>query len=383
MNKLRLLTLTILCAALLSCKSVASKKSDEEYKKLIPIFDNILQTLDSWTASKKMKQDAVETAVRASLGAIKEGRLGITINPDLPENFYEGANFSFSLNSSDPKPRIAVSPYILQSFDQYPTITLSTIVHEMQHAHSYLQNPAQLAGADGNLLEKYLYELDAYNVEAKFILKYLAKNVNYKITPFETLLAQSFQNNYLEEFSAKMLAHDMHLASFLASLPSKSISEEKMIAELQKLLDSVIATEFRHKEGEAETFLKLMPYYTVNQFLPVTIRDIYYKTRNPQSEPTFEFARVYPQLASSYQQIAEILQAHRDMYLCGAFSPAVQRLVNLVHAENEKSVLERFSRQAVPVRQYHRNILRAMKIIAICSLNPCDRAEMPEYDAGA
>ncbi|MBX3722399.1 MAG: hypothetical protein KF713_11225 [Turneriella sp.] len=314
MIKLRLLTLTILCASLVACKSGASKKSDEEYKKLIPIFDSILQTLDSWTASKAVKQDAVETTIRVSLKAIKDGRLGITINPDLPENFYEGANFAFSSTLQDPKPHISVSPYILSPFDQYPTITLSAFVHEMQHAHSYLQNPARLAGADGNPLEKYLYELDAYNVEARFILKYLANNVHYKITPFETLLARSFHENYLAEFSAKMLAHDMQLAAFLSSLPSKKISEEKMITELQKLLDSVNATEFNQHESESDTFFKLMPYYTVNQFLPVTIRDIYYKTRSPQSEPQFDFARTYPKLASSYQHIAEVLQAHRDMY---------------------------------------------------------------------
>ncbi len=224
-------------------------------------------------SDKSKKCDPVVSVVNSCFEEFKKKRLGINISPSLPGSIYGGMQFLFYMNDSSQLPVILISPYMLEIYDKHPSIVLSALVHEMQHAKSYFDQPEYHRAMYNVDLEKYLFELDALNIEANFINNYLLPN-NYTITKFENILSKSYKEDYLAYFSFVMMGFDMKLTFHLLGINKPGVKYEDKISKIEEIINSLLESQVDVKSDEWTKYKYYVPVYTALKFIPQIVRSV-------------------------------------------------------------------------------------------------------------
>ncbi|AOP35110.1 hypothetical protein A0128_15430 [Leptospira tipperaryensis] len=247
----------------------------KEQLKLVSVVHSIIDDLDDLVLKKQINEkDDVHLLVKESITKLRSGVLRVGIREDMDRDIFGSAAFSIR-SKEDPDPSIYLSPYLLELYQSHPSIVLSAFVHECQHSKSYFDDPERFVDLSStSALEKYLYELDSYNRESQFILKYLKKNPKYKLTPFEILLSTSFEKDNLNYFSYAALGHDMSLAAYLYNVAGFKLSYEEKIKLIEKTLDQLLSTPLDNKSDPWNQYQQVVPIYSFLQFAPQAIRNI-------------------------------------------------------------------------------------------------------------
>jgi len=247
--------------------------SDAEKDRHIQACEAILGDLHDMVNDRAIKGHAsVTAAVNLSFAKFKEKKLGITIDPDLDEDIYSGMQFQCD-TAMKQLPVILVSPYMIRLYKDVPSIVLSALVHEMQHAKSYFDNTKYFVAMRNSDLENYLYELDSYNIEANFITAYLAAR-GYSLTPFEQFLAASYKEDNLSNFSFGMLGHNMELAFYLNGIERKQVSYEHKIGMVSKVITDLLALDFDDTGGDWDRYKQAVTPFSALKFTPQVVRNI-------------------------------------------------------------------------------------------------------------
>ncbi|MBW0432419.1 hypothetical protein HGB47_02195 [Leptospira yasudae] len=255
--------------------NVLAEDLTPEQEKQIKTVHRILDDLEALVLKKSNpEKDDVQVLVQETLIKLRTGALRVGIREDLERDIFGSAAFSIR-SKEDPDPSIYLSPYILDLYRTHPSIVLSAFVHECQHSKSYFDDPERFISlSTTSTLEKYLYELDSYNRESQFILKYLKKNPKYKLTPFEALLSTSFEQDNLGYFSYAALGHDMSLAGYLYNVSNFKLTYEEKIQLISKTLEQILAEPINDKAEAWEQYKQVVPMYSFLQFAPQAIRNV-------------------------------------------------------------------------------------------------------------
>ncbi|RHX79444.1 hypothetical protein DLM76_01925 [Leptospira yasudae] len=255
--------------------NVLAEELTPEQERQIKTVHRILDDLEALVLKKSNpEKDDVQVLVQETLIKLRMGALRVGIREDLERDIFGSAAFSIR-SKEDPDPSIYLSPYILDLYQTHPSIVLSAFVHECQHSKSYFDDPERFISlSTTSALEKYLYELDSYNRESQFILKYLKKNPKYKLTPFEALLSTSFEKDNLGYFSYAALGHDMSLAGYLYNVSNFKLTYEEKIQLISKTLEQILAEPINDKAEAWEQYKQVVPMYSFLQFAPQAIRNV-------------------------------------------------------------------------------------------------------------
>lgn len=273
-NRRILYSLSIVFLFLSSSSRFAETLSKEQLK-LVGLVHTIIDDLDSLVLQKsKNENDDVYILLRESISKLRSGALRVGIREDMDRDIFGSAAFSIR-SKENPDPSIYLSPYLLELYQTHPSIVLSAFVHECQRSKSYFDDPERFVDlGSSSALEKNLYELDSYNRESQFILKYLKKNPKYKLTPFEILLSTSFEKDNLNYFSYAALGHDMSLAAYLYNVSGFKLSYEEKIKLIDKTLAQLLSTPMDDKSDPWNQYQQVVPVYSFLQFAPQAIRNV-------------------------------------------------------------------------------------------------------------
>ncbi|TGM52984.1 hypothetical protein [Leptospira adleri] len=271
----RILYPLLITFVFLSSSSRFAESLSKEQLKLVTLVHTIIDDLDHLVLKKsKNENDDVYLLMKESIAKLRSGVLRVGIREDMDRDIFGSAAFSIR-SKEDPDPSIYLSPYLLELYQTHPSIVLSAFVHECQHSKSYFDDPERFVDLGStSALEKYLYELDSYNRESQFILKYLKKNPKYKLTPFEVLLSNSFEKDNLNYFSYAALGHDMSLAAYLYNVSGFKLSYEEKIKLIDNTLNQLIATQMEEKSDLWNQYRQVVPIYSFLQFAPQAIRNV-------------------------------------------------------------------------------------------------------------
>jgi len=275
---------------------------DSEHADAIPIFEDAMGVLDGYAKKTKGKSERLGKVIRTVLAAIPERRIGISIDPTMPNDVYNG--IVFRIFEAKRAPHISFHPDVMRLYKKYPSIVLSAFVHEMQHAFDYLSNEEYYVRVAGNQLEHYLYELDAYHSEAEFILDFVARQKTYQMTAFEKFLAASFEKNGLNDFSEALQGHSREITYHLLAIRDSNQAYEDKLSAIDKLLMGGLEKDFAKIPNEAKKFSYLVAVRSAVTFTPQILHDLSYKKNGKEPNP-----QEVPQLFSKQFEILRKLGA--------------------------------------------------------------------------
>lgn len=230
--------------------------------------------------------------------------LSVVIDHSLDEDIYGGMGFTMN-HPKTGLPAIVISPYFLRVHDKNPSIVYSALMHEIVHVYDYFTNYDNFCNSEQNILEKYLYEMDAAYIESLFIKDILQPN-KITLTRYEEYLLNSLSKDNLAGFSIAFKAVDMNLVYDLVGLsrgePTKR-KKIKLVAEIgEELLKRFV---YPKEELNWEEYCALAQLWTYCQYVPQILVDI-----ESIAKPGFNYQDCklenYPDVKKNLDRINEI-----------------------------------------------------------------------------
>lgn len=267
-KKFRMLWVILLIMVLIIATSIAlaEPSEDEQANQILMTFNKLI--LDNIGKNREITN-------RCALYQEKMlwQELSIVIDYSLNEDIYGGMGFTWK-HPKTGLPAIVISPYFLKVYDNHPSIFYSALIHEIVHVYDYFTNSESFYNSDQNMLEKYLYEMDAAYVEALFIKDILAPN-KITLTRYEDYLLNSLVKDNLASFSIAFKAVDMNLVYDLVGLSRGESSKKEKIKRVsdigEELLKGLVKPE---NKPDWEEYCSLAQLWTYCQYVPQILVDI-------------------------------------------------------------------------------------------------------------
>ncbi|WCL50017.1 hypothetical protein [Leptospira sp. GIMC2001] len=265
-----LLVFVLLVGCSTASKNVDQSKSDLDlYPKR---FEAILTQLVILVNGRKNSDDNLHVVLLNNMNRINAGFLKLSIDPTLPSSIEGGAIFAF--DSAGSHPGIYISPYLVDLYEKRPSLVYSILIHEFQHADSYFTNKDLFILTRDNPVEKYLYEMDAYHLEALFIKNYLAHDKRFILSEFEKFLSSSHSKDNLASFSQAAYKFDMRLVYYLHGLVRSPKNKLLKYKELNETTDSILTQDFEKYEEDWVQYNQVVPLFTIGMLYAQFVRDI-------------------------------------------------------------------------------------------------------------
>lgn len=301
-KKRRMLQIVLIIMMLLISTSITiatSPDSEEEQavSKILISFSKLI--LDNLGKNR-------EISTRCALYQEKmlQQELSIVIDHSLDKDIYGGMGFT----SKHPKtglPAIVISPCFLRVYDGNLSIFYSALIHEIVHAYDFFSNYDSFRISEQNILEKYLYEMDATYVESLFIKDILHPN-KISLTRYEEYLLNSLIKDNLASFSLAFRAVDMNLVYDLVGLSRGDISKKKKVKLVAEVGDALLKQfTYPEKGSDWEQYYTMIPFWTYCQYVPQILVDI-----ESAAKPGFNYddckLENYPDVKKNLDRINEI-----------------------------------------------------------------------------
>ena len=297
-------------------ETAIARPAETEEKALRDGLSHIINDLDGLLGSAKGVKDTYpKEIIDYTLLKVRSKELALIINLSIEKDIYGGMGFSHTKGSDKHTPAIHVSPYMIQLYKSKPSIVLSAFVHEAMHAKSYFMNPDLFAAIENNVLENYLYQLDALNCEARFIRGYLKNNPKFALTMFERFLDKSFYEDHLDNFSHSMMGFDMNIAFFLYKTVGNTDGHDMKIKAIEKMINEYEAKGFIDYKDEFQNYSQLVPIYTILQFTPQAVYTMDIRSGLLKKNESFSLERRHPILNSKLLKLEKIFHENRNCYI--------------------------------------------------------------------
>ncbi len=290
--------------------------ADSDDKAYVTRTITILNDLNALVSKNKTGNENVKSAIMLSLDKVRKGEMLINIDSSLQENVFSGVQFSSPASMDDIdkiKPSIRVSPYVIDLYQTNPSIVLSALTHEMQHASSFFNDTQYFTDMINVDLENYRYEMDAYNIEANFIIAYLLPD-KYTLTTFETFLYKSFQDDYLSNFSFALLGREMEMAFALSKIHDKFDTYEACIGEINKMAAGLLNTKFDKGGKDWDNYKKIVPIISFLKFAPQAIRNIDTKFEKIPDQKNYTLEKDQPELYKHLIELSRLYLANQKYF---------------------------------------------------------------------
>jgi len=112
--------------------------------------------------------------------------------------------FSFDKSDLNQSQKIFIDEKLLDLYPEHRPLVLAIFFHEFRHACDFYTNPEGFVLVETDLLEEFLYEMDAFYVEALFLEELYKINNVEPMTQFEKIIRDSNKNDNLKSFSMIM-----------------------------------------------------------------------------------------------------------------------------------------------------------------------------------
>ncbi len=230
--------------------------------------------------------------------------LMFSIDSKIEKNIFTGIGFAIPKDRSK-KPYIYFYEEIFYLYDKQPSIVMSALMHEISHAYDFFTNEELVLVSFENELERFLFEMDAYYIEAEFINEVLKKE-NYKLSKFEYLLGNSLTDDNLDYFSIAFKGVDMEQVYYHTKFASSNDLETTI--ELYRQVGENILQNFNLSEDDDDwiKYQKIAPVFTYFYFIPQLTFDVLSnKSSKKIDNKNFSLEKEYPDLYSTWIKVRE------------------------------------------------------------------------------
>jgi hypothetical protein len=293
--------------------SVELYHSYEPYK----IFNELYYLVSTNKSANKMVYKAIEY-IKKKIDN-KELMLLVDHKND-SKDILTGAFFVASFYKPEiNKPYILFNKNLIDIYYYQKSIVFSMFIHEIKHAYDYYTNFGLFEVTDKNLLERYMFQMDALYIEALLIEKFLKPN-NFSLTDFEEKLLESFQKNNLSDYSFIFEAVDMKLTYYMYKVMENKDHYEKNFKQIIDVGNNVV-NEFNKIENFSKTmdendewmkYKILISAYTFAKFvnqITYNIINIKHKNMNPEE---FNLNDYSPELFELNKNISDMVFPYID-----------------------------------------------------------------------
>lgn len=260
-------SLLIMILVVITSTGLAAKlNEDEQANQILLTFNKLI--LDNQDKNREISIRCVlfqERMIRQELS--------IVIDYSLTEDIYEGMGFTMG-HPQTGLPAIVISSYFLKIYDKHPSIFYSALMHEIAHVYDFFTNNESFSNSEENMLEKYLYEMDAAYIEALFIRDILITN-KIPLTRYEKFLVNSLEKDNLAAFSVGFKAVDMNMVYNLVGLSRGDLLKKEKIKRVAVCGEEILNRFTRpEKELDWEEYCSLVELWSFCQYVPQILVDI-------------------------------------------------------------------------------------------------------------
>ncbi len=281
-------------------------KSQETYK----IFNELYNLIES----NKLKDKVTFETIDYIKKKIENNELLLLVDhKNESKDILTGAFFAAAFDSQKNKPYILFNKNIINIFYRQKSIVFSMLIHEIRHAYDYFTNYGLFKVTINNLLERYLFQMDALHIEALLIKNFLIPN-NYNLTEFEKILLDSFQNNNLYEYSLIFESTEMHLIYYLYELINNNETYEDCLNKVLGAGNNVLY-DFKKLKDNDEDWKKYQVYISLYSYIKYINQIVYSITYNKHKkmEPNEFILNDYaPEISKLINNIEKLEPSYLD-----------------------------------------------------------------------
>jgi hypothetical protein len=203
---------------------------------------------------------------------LDRSELNISVVGDLPRSIFGGMAL---IIEEGRKPCICISPYFMEIYRDFPSLTYAVLFHEIQHACEFFRNGKWFKLAISNRLENYLYEMDALYAEAMFI-RDISKNNGMKLSRYEQLVLDSLAKDNLHAISVIFSGYDMNLTYQMVKLEKNmKMKYPEKIRIIEDYGTEIVKTATAIKSmKKPDRFELMVTMYTYHTFVPQILFNI-------------------------------------------------------------------------------------------------------------
>jgi hypothetical protein len=181
----------------------------------------------------------------------------------------------FGISEEESVPVISLCQEYLSPYPKHRTFVYCTLIHEMKHAHDYFVYGDLYIEASKNVLERYLFQIDALYVEALFIQNYLRPELP-SLAPYEEFILNSLQHDDLQRASQILLRVDRDLIHTMIDLQEGYLGGETDLKEFlisfRNLGNSILGSTHTSSGNEWSTYASLVGTHTYQLFASIIVQ---------------------------------------------------------------------------------------------------------------
>lgn len=273
---------------------------------------------------KLMEMQAEDNEVRRvynlASGYLKDGSILLSIfhEEDNPETDAAYLRFTVDRDSRPEQTELFFSRERLLEYEQNRAFLLCSFVNELKNIYDlYTQTETYIAKRN-NALEMYLYEMDAFRIEALFVRDYLIP-AGISLGNFEQLLLESYDEDNLATVSLFFKRTDMNLVYYMnrqaKAFDQGKISLEKYLQLMENLGNEIISQAKYDSENEA--VLSAIAAFSYDYYIPHIINRIWIGTSEQEDEKLLmEYSGKINKLKEKMRKIyADNEQTVNDFYI--------------------------------------------------------------------
>jgi hypothetical protein len=154
--------------------------------------------------------ELVADTINCGLSRIQQNMLRVVVVPDSEYATLGQARFQCYVDDPARAPEISLNKKTLDLYPQKNSLLMALFVNQFKRACDYFAHTTWYTEHRDNILERYLYDMDALYVEAQFI-KQCILDSDYEMTKLESFIVSSLDKDDLSGASVLLFGVDKNI----------------------------------------------------------------------------------------------------------------------------------------------------------------------------
>ncbi len=285
------------------------------YTRLRILEEEIAELMDMQTDDNEVRR-----VYDLASGYLKDGSILLSIfyEEDNPETDAAYFRFTVDRDSRPEQTELFFSGERLIEYEQNRAFLLCSFVNELKNIYDLYTQTETYISKRNNALEMYLYEMDAFRIEALFVRDFLIPG-GITLGSFEQLLLESYDEDNLATISLFFKRTDMNLVYYMnrqvKAFDQDKISLEKYLQLMENLGNDILSQ--AKYDTENDTVLSAIAAFSYDYYIPYIINRIWICTSEQEDEKLLmEYSGRINKLKEKMQKIyADNERTVNDFYI--------------------------------------------------------------------
>lgn len=279
--------------------------------------------LDRLTHRRGESAQAVRAVYLPLREALASGRITLDTDPVEDGGFVDGVLFVGDAPEEGKDSAggvLRISPSVLEVYNEYPSILLSSLVMESREAASFIRDPQEYSSTGGSSLAMERALLESRRLQARFIGEIL-KPAGYALLPFETFLDKSRRENDMAVYMSLLRGVELERMNSMAQALAviKEGDAESLLEVNTRLVEEAkeLRQNFAYVPGAdtMKNYQALIPGATFLTFIQEIQMETWQAIKPMGEEEKAPIREQYQQLDMEINQLSRLVFERMDLYV--------------------------------------------------------------------